>query len=82
MVSKSTRKSMDLSTSDKKKICEVHKAHPSLKQEDLTQFMVDQHKFRLVDQTTISKILCGKEKWLSVDIFVREVNVRRVRVGK
>ncbi|OAE33101.1 hypothetical protein AXG93_3896s1000 [Marchantia polymorpha subsp. ruderalis] len=44
--------------------------------------MVDQHKFKLVDWTTISTILRGKEKWLSVDTSVREGSVRRARVGK
>lgn len=62
MASKSARKRIDLSTSDKKKICEVYKTHPSLKHEDLVEYMVDQHKFRLVDWTTISKILREKEK--------------------
>ena len=82
MASKSTRKRVDLSTSDKRKICEVHKAHPGLKHKDLAHYMVDQHKFKLVDRTTISKILRSKEKWMNVDTCVREGNVRRARVGQ
>src|ERR1700737_494409 len=82
MASKFTRTRVDLSTSDKRKICEVHKAHPGLKHEDLAQYMVDQHKFKLVDRTTISKILRSKEKWMNMDTCVREGNVRRARVGK
>jgi hypothetical protein len=77
MANKSTRKRVDLSTSDKRKICEVHKAHPCVKHEDLAQYMVDQHKFKLVDRTTISKILRSKEKWMNVDTCVREGSVRR-----
>ena len=82
MASNSTRKRVDLSTFDMRKICEVHKAHPNLKHEDLAQYMVDQHKFKLVDWTTISKTFCSKEKWVNVDTCVREGNVRRARVGK
>jgi hypothetical protein len=82
MASKSTRKRVDLSTSDKRKICKVHKAHLGLKHEDLAQSMVDQHKFKLVDRTTISKILRSKKKWMNVDTCVREGNIRRARVGQ
>ena len=60
----------------------MHKAHQSLKHEDLAQYMVDQHKFKLVDRTTISKILHAKEKWLNVGTNLRGGSVRRARVGK
>ncbi len=82
MASNSTRKRVDLSASDKRKICEVHKAYPSLKHEELAQYMVDQHKFKLVDRNTILNILRSKKKWVNVDTRVREGNVRRARVGK
>jgi hypothetical protein len=62
--------------------CEVHKAHPGLKHEDLAQYMVDQHKCKFVDRTNISKIHHSKEKWMNVNTCVREGNVRRAQVGK
>ena len=82
MASNSTSKRVDLSAYDKRKFSLVHKAHPSLKHEDLAQYMVDQHKFKLVDRTTISKILHAKEKWLNVGTNLRGGSVRRARVGK
>ena len=44
--------------------------------------MVDQHKFMLVDRTTISKILRAKEKWLNVDTNLRGGSVQCARAGK
>ena len=75
-----TRKWINLSVFGKRKICEVHKAHPGLKDEDPATYMMDQHRFDLVDGTTINKILCAKEKWLNVDTNLRGGNVQRAWV--
>jgi hypothetical protein len=84
MASNSThkRQRVDLSASDKKKICEVHKSFPALKHEALAQHMVSQHGFKLVDRTTISKIVREKEKWMTIETSAREGSMHRARDEK
>ena len=78
MASNFTSKRGDLFVSDKRKICEIHKVHPSFNHEDFAQYMVGQRKFKLVDHTTISKILRAKVKWLNVYIDLRGGSVQCV----
>lgn len=84
MASNSTckRQCVDLSAADKKKICEVHKSLPAVKHEALVQYMVSQHGFKLVDRTTISKIVREEEKWLTIETSARKGSVLRSRDGK
>jgi hypothetical protein len=80
---KSKRARVDLSGSEKREICLVHKKHPGLTHEELAEYMVkNKSGFKLVNRSTISKILKEQEKWLKVDTKLREGTNKRAREAK
>lgn len=75
--SSKTRHRVDLSGSEKRKICEVHQKFPSLTHSELAQHMVEHHGFRLVNRTTITKILEHSEKWLEFEPEIHQGERKR-----
>ena len=75
----SKRQRVDLTGEEKKTICEVHLQNPSLSRGALAEFMVKHHGYRLVDRTTISKILGQSRRWLQVQCDVHEGKIKRVK---
>ena len=71
-----------LTGEERKKTCEVHLQNPSLTRAQLAKFMVRHHDYRLVDQTTISKILVQPSRWLQVQSNVHEGKMKKVKVVK
>lgn len=76
------RQRVDLTGSEKGKICEVHQKLPELKHEELAKYMVEYHEFRLVSRSTISKLHDEQQKWLKVDSKLPEGSSRRSREPK
>lgn len=80
--SKPKRQRVDLTWDEKRTICEVQNEKPTLTHSELAKYMVDHHGFRLVNRSTISKILEESDRWLEVSPNVREGKTRRVRDAK
>lgn len=80
--SKPKRQRVDLTWDEKRKICEVQIEKPTFTHSELAKYMVEHHGFRLVNRSTISKILDEADKWLEVQPNVREGKTRRVRDAK
>ena len=76
---KPKRQRVDLTGYEKKRICEVHREHPSMSHSKIAQFMVAEHGFKLVDRTTISKILDHSDKWLQVEADEHHGQTKRAR---
>lgn len=79
---KPKRQRVDLTWDEKRKICEVQLEKPTFTHSELAKYMVDHHGFRLVNRSTISKILDESQKWLEVSPNLREGKTRRVRDAK
>ena len=80
---KSKRAKVDLSGSEKKEICLVHKKHLGLTHEELAEYMVkNKFGFKLVNCSTISNILKEQEKWLKVDTKLRERTSKKAYKAK
>ena len=68
----SRRQRVELTGEEKTKVCEVHLQNPSLTRAELAEFMVRHHGYRLVDRTSISKILRQSYRWLEVQYDMHE----------